>query len=97
MSLLTYAGRLYSVGTLDARFTSSSKNPPAPNEPVTASPEGTKRNREGQAPGATPPRWKSPEFVVYGATILVAVSWMFKTAYDVSQCEKPLASPCYHS
>lgn len=90
MSLLRYAGRLYSLDTLDSRFTTSSKTPPSRVDPARPSPDEAS-SRKGRAvdgeiaKGASPPRWRSPEFIYHGLVFLVAVPLMFKTAYDVSK------------
>ena len=104
MNFLQYAGRLFSVDTLDTRFTTSSKDPPSRIDPARPSPAeaGLKRSGQGRngrediAPGASPPRWKSPEFIYHGLVFLVVVPLMFKTVYEVSQrkhtprlCETP--------
>lgn len=90
MNLLQYAGRLYSLDTLDTRFTASSKTPPSRIDPARPSPDEApyKKGRSGAdelAKGASPPRWRSPEFIYHGLVILVAVPLMFKTAHDVSR------------
>ena len=93
MSPLQYAGRLFSVYTLDARFMTSSKTPPPRIDPARPSPDKVPYNisRKGRAggediaKGASPPRWRSPEFLYHGLVFLVAVPLMFKTVYDVSK------------
>ena len=93
MSLLQYAGRLFSVDTLDTRFTTSSKTPPSRIDSARPSPAeaGFKSSGQGRnggediASGASPPRWKSPEFIYHGLVFLVAVPLMFKTVYQVSK------------
>lgn len=90
MNLLQYAGRLYSLDTLDSRFTTSSKTPPSRIDPARPSPDEApnKKGRSGAdelAKGASPPRWRSPEFIYHGLVIFVALPLMFKTAYDVSK------------
>ena len=93
MSPLQYAGRLFSVDTLDARFMTSSKTPPSRIDPARPSPDKVPYNvsRKGRAggediaKGASPPRWRSPEFLYHGLVFLVAVPLMFKTVYDVSK------------
>lgn len=89
-NLLQYAGRLYSLDTLDTRLTSSSKTPPARIDPARPLPDDApyKKGRSGAgelAKGASPPRWRSREFIYHGLVFLVAVPLMFKTAYDVSK------------
>ena len=90
MNLLHYAGRLYSLDTLDTRFTTSSKTPPSRIDPARPSPDEPpyKKGRSGSddlVKGASPPRWRSPEFIYHGLVFLVVVPLMLKTAFDVSQ------------
>ena len=90
MNLIHYAGRLYSLDTLDTRFTTSSKTPPSQIDPARPSPDEPphKKGRSGTdelAKGASPPRWRSPEFIYHGLVFLVVVPLMLKTAFDVSQ------------
>ena len=90
MNLLHYAARLYSLDTLDTRFTTSSKTPPSHIDPARPSPDEAsyKKGRSGAgelAKGASPSRWRSPEFIYHGLVFLVAVPLMFKTVYDVSK------------
>ena len=84
MSALEALGRLYSIETLDTRFSTSSKTPPS--EIERSKPLNEKRpGQEKQYNGAAAPKWKTPEFGLYGLVFLVAVPWMFYTVYDVSQ------------
>lgn len=90
MSLLHYAGKLYSLNTLDTRLTTSSKTPPSPIDPARPSTNEASYNkgRSGAgelSKGANPPRWRSPEFLYHAIVLLVALPLMFKTAYDVSR------------
>ena len=92
MNLLQYAGRLYSLDTLDSRFTTSSKTPPASRiDPARPSPDEASYKKKGRSgaddliKGTSQPRWKSPEFIYHGIVVFVAVPLMFKTAYDVSK------------
>lgn len=94
MSLLRYAGRLYSLDTLDSRFTTSTKTPPSPTDPPTPSLNDTgfrKRGTGGERidEGASSPRWRSPEFMYHGLMFVVIVPLMFKTVYDVSKRKQP--------
>ncbi len=79
MSLSQWAGRLYSLDTLDTRFTTSSKTPYS-NEATGASSE-----RRAIAAAAKPSKWRTPEFAIYGLIFLTVVPLMFWTVYDVSQ------------
>lgn len=91
MNLLQYAGRLYSLDTLDTRFTTSSNTPPSRIDPARPSPDEApykKKSKSGAddtVKGASQPRWKSPEFIYHALVFFVAVPLMFKTAYDVSK------------
>ena len=90
MNLIHYAGRLYSLNTLDTRLTTSARTPASPLDPARPSSDEAsyKKGRSGAgelAKGVNPPRWRSPEFVYHALVVLVAVPLMFKTAYDVSK------------
>ena len=93
MSLLQYAERLYSLDTLDTRFINSSKTLPPQIDPARSSRDRAdystgRKERDGaeeQSRGASPPRWRTPEFAYHGLIFLVIVPFMFKTAYDVSK------------
>ena len=85
MSPLEAFGRLYSVETLDTRFTTSSKSLPSEIDPAKPLKESSSSSPENQYNGASPPKWKTLEFGLYGLVFLVAVPWMFYTVYDVSQ------------
>ncbi|KAL2044884.1 hypothetical protein N7G274_002659 [Stereocaulon virgatum] len=95
MNTLQYAGRLFSVDTLDARFTSTtpqSRIDPARPFPNKASYNVSRDGRAGAevtAKGVSPPRWKSPEFFYHALVFLVVVPLMFKTVYDVSKSSHP--------
>ena len=92
MNTLQYIRRLYSLDTLDTRFTasksSSSKEPGAGRHnirstggaPVAdfAAGETTKNS------GISAPLWKTQEFYVYYIMFIVVVPLMFKVAIEVS-------------
>ena len=96
MSLLQYAQRLYSLDTLDPRFTASAKPPAASSsqiDPAKPSPQelgaGVRPRNGGQkavtGTETSPSLWNSPEFYVYYLIFLVCVPLMFKAVYDVSK------------
>ena len=94
MSELHYVGKLYSLDTLDTRFTTSSKSPPSRSDPVKAAPNEARSSPTGSMispgaliEGASPSRWKSPEFLYHGLVFLFAIPLMFWTVYDVSKRE----------
>lgn len=85
MTILNYVGRLYSLDTLDTRFTKSAAKSPSlssnNNARATISADDAGVNN-------TPPTksslWRTPEFYLYYIIFIVAVPLMFKAAYDVS-------------
>lgn len=85
LSFLSWLRRLYSLDTLDTRFTV-----PA-NVPVKIAAEDTRSGSAKDARSnavtnsASPPRWATLEFYVYYMVFIVAVPLMFKTVIDVSQ------------
>lgn len=83
-SLFSFFRQLYSLNTLDTRFTTPATTPlktaadtrPASSKDVRAS---------AIASGAPPSKWKTPEFFVYYLVFITLVPLMFKTVVDVSQ------------
>jgi len=90
MAGLQYVQRLFSLDTLDTRFTASSKASSSDqllSDPARAAPNEVgynTRSREDGDSGLSASRWSTPEFTVYGVVILIAIPLMFKSAYDVS-------------
>lgn len=85
--LLHWLQRLYSLDTLDTRFTAHST-------PITGDaksiPEKDAR-ANAIANGASPSKWRTPEFYLYYFVHLTVVPMMFKVAMDVSQsAQKPI-------
>ncbi|MCJ1418627.1 glycerol transporter [Xylographa parallela] len=102
MSLLQYAQKLYSLDTLDPRFTSSSKAPPKASsnsqlDPAKTSTKEAETDARLQSSGkstalqdvASPPLWRTPEFYIYYVVFLICVPLMFKAVYDVSKPSHP--------
>ena len=88
MNPLQWVKRLYSLDTLDTRFTTPAKSPYSRTDAITDVPsESPAASREQQAiaAGAKPSRWRTPEFGVYGFIFLTVVPLMFWTVYDVSK------------
>lgn len=97
MNILHYAGRLYSLDTLDTRFTTSPKRSASQIDTAIPSLKEGRKSRNGPDTAArcgSPSRWSTPEFMIYGLVILVAIPWMFKTVYDVSQRKPSCAQRC---
>ena len=91
MSLSQWAGRLYSLDTLDTRFTTPAKTPHTPGtDPAISLPKETAAGhseRQTTAQGAKASKWRTPEFAVYGFIFVTVVPLMFRSVYDVSQRE----------
>lgn len=90
MGLLDWLRRLYSLDTLDTRFTVSATTPLSVAADSNRTESRDKRDGGGTRHtrnGASSPRWNTPEFYIYYLVFIVAVPLMFKTAIDVSQGE----------
>ncbi|KAI9810829.1 MAG: glycerol transporter [Pycnora praestabilis] len=101
MEWLHYLRRLYSLDTLDTRFTISSRTPLKPNaskekgriDSARPSPidKSTKIGgvdvgvSENGGNGIAPSRWRTAEFAIYYIVFLLCVPMMFKAVYDVSK------------
>lgn len=83
-SLLPWFRRIYSLDTLDTRFTTSATTPlKATADTRSASSKDARAN--AIANNAPKSRWNTPEFFVYYVVFIVLVPLMFKTVVDVSQ------------
>jgi len=92
--LLRYLKALYSLDTLDTRFTTPSSSAlippshadaasPPPKEASTPSPRSG-RDSEGKG-GAARSLWRTPEFAAYYVYLLYVIPYMVWTAYDLSK------------
>ena len=89
MSLLR---SLFSLDTLDKRFTTPSRTPIVTKE----EPDPAKPGTVSELPdGASPPQWKTPEYFLYYLVIGICIPLMIKSSYDVSQrkCLRDVQSP----
>ena len=87
MQLLYWLRQLYSLDTLDTRFTASADTPTR--VAADTRPPSKKDGRaKAIANGASPSKWNTPEFYFYYVVHLIVVPMMFKTAMDVSQGER---------
>jgi hypothetical protein len=108
MAWLQYIKRLYSLDTLDTRFTIAATTPPRGAvtelqiDPAKPSPSSRSQSG-GKADGITKPRqasdvqpslWRTPEFYFYYFCFITIVPYMFKTGYDVSKGEIRMPSLC---
>ncbi|KAH0542950.1 hypothetical protein FGG08_002719 [Glutinoglossum americanum] len=93
MSWLGYLRRLYSLDTLDTRFTTSSTIPPRPltsqREDGSKPGDSAGRGVKAAGDGASPSLWGTPEFYVYYAVFAICIPLMFKTVIEVSQESHP--------
>ncbi|GME35176.1 Membrane bound O-acyl transferase MBOAT [Neofusicoccum parvum] len=91
MALLSFLRRLYSLDTLDTRFTTSATAPPTqidPAKPSHLTPKDAPRSG-APAPGSQPSKWNTPEFYLYYLVFLTAIPSMFYAVYDVSKASHP--------
>lgn len=97
MTWISYLQKLYSLDTLDTRFTSSSKTPPKagqhdesiadaklPAQSVLSSSQTSKALADAQ-----PSKWNTPEFYLYYLVFLTVPFLMVKSVYDVSKTDSP--------
>ncbi|MCJ1281872.1 glycerol transporter [Xylographa opegraphella] len=102
MSLLHYAQKLFSLDTLDTRFTTSSRAPSKTTDntqldPAKSSTKEAETNARQQSGGkstalqdaVSPALWRTPEFYSYYVIFLVCVPLMFKAVYDISKPSHP--------
>lgn len=83
-SLLSWFRRIYSLDTLDTRFTTSPTTPlKATADTQSASSKDARAN--AIASSAAPAKWRTPEFFVYYLVFLMLVPLMFKTVINVSR------------
>ncbi|KAF9888220.1 glycerol transporter [Aspergillus nanangensis] len=90
-SIFSYLRRLYSLDTLDTRFTVSASTPLKATAADTRSASKDAR-ANAVASNASPSNWRTPEFFVYYLVFLVAVPLMFKAVIEVSQESHPAYS-----
>lgn len=93
MTVPSFFRELYSLDTLDTRFTTSSSTPL---KAVTAN--GTKTvERDGKATPAdtSPPRWRTPEFYLYAVVFLFCVPQMYWAVVEVSQRKTQYGAACW--
>ena len=89
MDPISFLRQLYSLDTLDTRFTTSARTPLklADADPAQATKPQDEKASTPLPAGASPSRWRTPEFYFYALTFLVVVPQMFKAVVDVSQRE----------
>jgi hypothetical protein len=87
MDVLSHLRQLYSLDTLDTRFTVSAKTPlkVAAADSGDNARAGDEKSLGALPPGASPSKWRTPEFYVYAVVFVLVVPQMFKAVIDVSQ------------
>ena len=107
MGLFAMFKRLYSLDTLDTRFTTSSRTPPRdtrsridPAQPSSGRTVLGKDEKESKTVAessseASPSRWRKPEFFVYYFAFITVVPMMFKVTYDVSKGDTHLLASVF--
>ncbi len=89
MGAFSFLKKVYTLDTLDTRFTSASSVPyktviEARNDPAAQRDATAKAQSRAQ-----PSKWNTPEFYFYYLVFLAAIPYMFWTAYDVSRRTVP--------
>ena len=96
MSMLQFSRKLYSLDTLDARFTTSSRTPPQATaskidlaKPTSISQEPHCVSLGGNEPKESvreirTPRWRKVEYYIYLLSVFVLASMMVKAAVEIS-------------
>ena len=90
MGVVQLFHELYSLDTLDTRFTTSSSTPLKIAEDKSARTTTEDDKPASQLPaGASPPKWKTPEFFFYLLVFLFCVPNMYLAVVQVSQPTSP--------
>ncbi|EFE42153.1 hypothetical protein TRV_03105 [Trichophyton verrucosum HKI 0517] len=99
MGVIRWLRRLYSLDTLDTRFTVSSTTPikavttsSHDAAPGSSSSDADGKRLESVKAGAPPSRWNTVEFYFYYLAFLTIVPLMFKAVIDISQPTHPTYS-----
>ena len=89
MNPISFLRQLYSLDTLDTRFTTSIRTPlkVADADPAQALKPEDEKTSAPLPTGASSSRWKTPEFYFYALVFILVVPQMFKAVVDVSQRE----------
>ncbi|KAL4970698.1 putative glycerol:H+ symporter (Gup1) [Aspergillus stella-maris] len=96
LSFLSWFRRLYSLDTLDTRFTVPAKTPVKVAAEDTRSGSAKDARPNAVADRASPSKWGTLEFYVYYAVFAIAIPLMFKTVIGVSQESHPAYSTYSH-
>lgn len=90
-SLFTWLRRLYSLDTLDTRFTATAITPANPNSSSSSNSDTRPAAKDARAnsiaQNARASLWRTPEFFIYYLFFIILVPLMFKTVIDASKGE----------
>ena len=90
MSLISTLRQVYTLDTLDTRFTTSSATPLKSVDDTSATKAKEDTNQRASLPrGATPSRWNTWEFYFYGLVFVICVPQMYWAVWEVSQPSHP--------
>ncbi|RMD44058.1 hypothetical protein DV735_g1139, partial [Chaetothyriales sp. CBS 134920] len=90
MKLASFFRELYSLDTLDTRFTNSATTPlKADGQKATATATTTTNPDSKLPPGTSPPKWNTPEFYFYLVVFLICVPQMYWAVAEVSLQSSP--------
>lgn len=82
-TIVSFFRELYSLDTLDSRFTNAPSIPPRTAKDGQSS--ATERDRKNVPADISPPRWRTTEFYFYGLVFLFCVPQMYWAVVQVSQ------------
>lgn len=87
MGLLSSVKGIYSLDTLDTRFTTPSTVSYSTAVEARTDRDGKREVYNTPNKKAQPSKWRTPEFFLYYLVVVVVVPYMFWVAYDVSRCK----------
>ncbi|KAJ5292866.1 uncharacterized protein N7443_008819 [Penicillium atrosanguineum] len=85
-SIISWLRQIYSLDTLDTRFTTSATTPATDTRP----PPAKDARANAIAQNAPASLWRTPEFFVYYLFFITLVPLMFKTVIDASKDDHPI-------
>lgn len=87
MSIFGLVKKLYSLDTLDTRFSNTSRTPPraAGEKGIAEAKSSAQEATQASLPGVQPSKWRTPEFYFYYFCFLTIPLLMVKAVYDVSK------------
>ncbi|KIW15913.1 hypothetical protein PV08_05963 [Exophiala spinifera] len=97
MTVASFFKELYSLDTLDTRFTTSSSTPLKPANGTALTKASAEKDGKPSIPtDVSPPKWRTPEFYFYALVFLFCVPQMYWAVVEVSQPDSPNYSKYEH-